>query len=135
LAHRHPLSILIAEDHPVNQQVMLVLLSHLGYRADLARDGQEVLDALARQPYDVILMDVQMPEIDGLEVTRRIRRELPCDRQPCILATTAHAMPGDRERCFAAGMDGYLSKPLQMSDLAAALAAVSPLRSSPAARG
>jgi len=133
LGRSHPLSILIAEDHPVNQQVMLVLLSHLGYRADLARNGQEVLDALARQPYDVILMDVQMPEMDGLEVTQRIRRELPGDRQPSILATTAHAMPGDRERCFAAGMDGYLSKPLQVADLAAALAAARPLRSSPAA--
>jgi len=134
LGRRHPLSILVAEDHPVNQQVMLVLLAHLGYRADLARNGQEVLAALARQPYDVILMDVQMPEIDGLEVTRRIRHDHPGGRQPFILATTAHAMPGDRERCLAAGMDGYLSKPLQVADLAAALATASPLRSSPASQ-
>jgi len=121
LALRRPLSILLAEDHPVNQRVMLVLLAHLGYRADLARNGREVFDALARQPYDVILMDVQMPEIDGLEATRRIRRELPADRQPRILALTAHVMAGDRERCLEAGMDGYLSKPLQLADLAAAL--------------
>jgi signal transduction histidine kinase/ActR/RegA family two-component response regulator len=123
LALRHPLSILLAEDHPVNQKVMLVLLAHLGYRADLARNGREVLDALARQPYDVILMDVQMPEMDGIEATRTIRQDLPPGRQPHILAVTAHAMPGDRDRCFAAGMDGYLSKPVQVSDLVAALTA------------
>jgi signal transduction histidine kinase/CheY-like chemotaxis protein len=124
LARRHPLNVLLAEDHPVNQQVMLVLLSHLGYQADLARNGREVLDALDCRPYDVILMDVQMPEMDGLEATERIRRDLSGDRQPCILALTAHAMTGDRERFLAVGMDGYLSKPLQIADLEAALANV-----------
>jgi CheY-like chemotaxis protein len=123
LAQRHPLRILVAEDHPVNQQVILGLLRHLGYQPDLAGDGQEVLDALARQPYDVVLMDIQMPEMDGLEATRRLREELPAERQPRVLAMTAHAMAGDRERCLAAGMDGYLSKPVQIADLAAALAA------------
>jgi signal transduction histidine kinase/DNA-binding response OmpR family regulator len=123
LAQRHPLRILVAEDHPVNQQVILGLLRHLGYQPDLAADGQEVLDALARQPYDVVLMDVQMPGMDGLEATRRLREEHPANRQPRILAMTAHAMAGDRERCLAAGMDGYLSKPVQIADLAAALAA------------
>ena len=108
----------------MNQQVMLVLLSHLGYQADLARNGREVLDALDCRPYDVILMDVQMPEMDGLEATERIRRDLSGDRQPCILALTAHAMTGDRERFLAVGMDGYLSKPLQIADLEAALANV-----------
>ncbi len=126
LALRHPLSILLAEDHPVNQQVMLGLLAHLGYRADLARNGREVLDALARQPYDTILMDVQMPEMDGLEATRRIRREISGDRQPLIIAMTAHAMSGDRERCLEAGMDGYVSKPVQLADLESALTAAHP---------
>jgi signal transduction histidine kinase/ActR/RegA family two-component response regulator len=128
LARSHPLRILLAEDHPVNQHVMLGLLEHLGYRADLARNGREVLETVARQPYDLILMDVQMPEMDGLETTRHLRRQLPAGRQPRILAMTAHAMSGDRERCLAAGMDGYLSKPVQIADLAAALAAAdSPL--------
>jgi signal transduction histidine kinase/ActR/RegA family two-component response regulator len=126
LARRHPLTILLAEDHPVNQQVMLVLLSYLGYRADLACNGQEVLDALAHRRYDVVLMDVQMPEMDGLEATRRIRQELPGDRQPRILAMTAHVLAGDRERCLAAGMDDFLGKPIQVADLEAALAAASP---------
>ena len=118
------LRILLAEDHPVNRQVMLGLLGRLGYRADLAVNGLEVLAALARQPYDVILMDVQMPEMDGLEATRRIRRQPPGPGgQPRILAMTAHAMSGDRERCLEVGMDGYLSKPVQIADLAAALAA------------
>jgi signal transduction histidine kinase/ActR/RegA family two-component response regulator len=130
LGSRHPLRILLAEDHPVNQRVMLVLLSHLGYRADLARNGQEVLDALVLQSYDLILMDLQMPEMNGLEATRRIRRELSGDRQPRIVAVTAHVLPGDRERCLAAGMDGFLGKPVQLAELEAALTAASP-RSSP----
>jgi CheY-like chemotaxis protein/HPt (histidine-containing phosphotransfer) domain-containing protein len=113
----------------VNQKVMLGLLAHLGYGADLARNGQEVLDALADRPYDLVLMDVQMPEMDGLEATRRLREQLPADRQPRVLALTAHAMSGDRERCLAAGMDGYLSKPLQLADLEAALAGARPRRS------
>jgi signal transduction histidine kinase/HPt (histidine-containing phosphotransfer) domain-containing protein/ActR/RegA family two-component response regulator len=128
LAKRRPLRVLLAEDHLFNQQVILALLEHLGYRADLAGNGREVLEALAHQDYDVILMDVQMPEIDGLETTRRIRRELAADRQPRIIALTAHAMTGDRESCLAAGMDGFLSKPVKLADLHAALAASVPLR-------
>ena len=125
LARRRPLRILLAEDDPVNQHVTLALLTHLGYRADLAFTGQEVLDALASQSYDVVLMDLQMPEIDGLETTRRIR-VLPAGRQPRVLALTAHATPADRERCLAAGMDGFLSKPLKLAHLEAALAATVP---------
>ena len=123
LARRHPLNILLAEDHPVNQRVILGFLEHLGYRADLATNGREVIEALNRRPYDLVLMDVQMPEMDGLAATRSIRSQLPPDRQPRILAMTAHAMQGDRERCLAAGMDGYLSKPVQIDRLAEALAA------------
>jgi signal transduction histidine kinase/DNA-binding NarL/FixJ family response regulator len=121
LARFHPLRILLAEDHPVNQQVILGLLRHLGYQADLARNGREALAALAREHYDVVLMDIQMPEMDGLEATRRLRRDLPADCQPRVLAMTAHAMFEDRERCLEAGMDGYLSKPVQIADLEAAL--------------
>jgi signal transduction histidine kinase/HPt (histidine-containing phosphotransfer) domain-containing protein/ActR/RegA family two-component response regulator len=121
LARLHPLRILLAEDHPVNQQVILGLLGLLGYQADLARDGREALNAFAREHYDVVLMDIQMPEIDGLEVTRRLRRDLPAECQPRVIAMTAHAMSEDRERCLEAGMDGYLSKPVQIADLEAAL--------------
>jgi len=121
LADRHPLRVLLAEDHPVNQHVMLGLLGHLGYLADLASNGREVLAALQHRTYDLILMDVQMPEVDGLAATRRIRSELPAGSQPRIIAMTAHAMSGDRERCLEAGMDGYLSKPVQLDELAAVL--------------
>ncbi len=114
--------ILVAEDNPVNQKVALHLLSRLGYRADLAGNGLEVLDALARQPYDIILMDVQMPEMDGLEATRRLRAEPPPHGRPWIIALTANAMEGDREACAAAGMDDYVSKPMRSADLAAAIA-------------
>ncbi len=120
------LRVLLAEDQRVNQLVMLQMLRYLGYDADLAGNGLEVMEALARQPYDVILMDVQMPGMDGLEATRRIRRQFPAGGGPQILALTAHAMTGDRERFLAAGMDGYLGKPVQMSELAAALAALAP---------
>jgi CheY-like chemotaxis protein/nitrogen-specific signal transduction histidine kinase len=111
------LRILVAEDNPVNQKVLLLLLSGLGYAADLAADGLEVLAALRRQPYDVILMDVHMPEMDGLEVARRIRRNLPAQDQPRIIAVTASALQEDREACIAAGMDAYLSKPISLDDL------------------
>ena len=126
LERHHPLRILLAEDHAVNRKVMTGFLGHLGYEADLAGNGLEVLEALESQTYDVILMDVQMPEMDGLEVTRRIRRKLAGEGQPKIIALTAHAMSGDRERCLEAGMDSYLSKPVQIAELKAALAAASP---------
>jgi CheY-like chemotaxis protein len=118
-----PLRVLLAEDQPVNQRVMLHMLRYLGYEADLAGNGLEVLGALARQPYDVVLMDVQMPGMDGLEATRRIRHQFSGGGGPRIIALTAHAMTGDRERFLAAGMDGYLGKPVAMAELAAALAA------------
>jgi signal transduction histidine kinase/CheY-like chemotaxis protein/HAMP domain-containing protein/HPt (histidine-containing phosphotransfer) domain-containing protein len=125
MAQRLPLRILVAEDNVINQQVAMSFLERLGYRADVAANGMEVLSALRRQPYDVVLMDVQMPEMDGLEATRRIRRfppeELAAEAQPRIIAMTANALREDCEICLGAGMDDYLSKPVQVADLVAAL--------------
>ena len=113
--------ILLAEDNPVNQKVALAMLKHLGYKADLAANGKEVLNSLEQKPYDVILMDIQMPEMDGLEATKFIRSSLPAAGQPKIIAMTAYTLQGDRERCIAAGMDEYISKPVKMEELRDAL--------------
>ncbi len=115
------LRILLAEDNPVNQKVALLFLKRLGFTADLAADGREALSAIARQAYDLVFMDLQMPEVDGFEVTRRIRSELPADQQPTIIAMTAHALLGYRERCIEAGMNDYLSKPIDYEQLQTAL--------------
>ncbi|MEG3895021.1 MULTISPECIES: response regulator [unclassified Microcoleus] len=171
LALHLPLRILLADDHLVNQKVALQILQRMGYRADVAGNGIEVLEALRRQPYDVVLMDVQMPEMDGLEATRRIREQFSEDftlenptgesevsatneqsqnrksqienptltdeesnnrkskiqnlksTRPWIVAMTANAMQGDREECMAAGMDDYLSKPIEIEELVRALSA------------
>jgi PAS domain S-box-containing protein len=116
----HPLRILLAEDNAVNQKLALRLLSQLGYRADVAGNGLEAVQSVQRQPYDVVLMDVQMPELDGLDATRQIRA-LAQLAQPRIVAMTANAMQGDREMCIAAGMDDYISKPIRPEELAHAL--------------
>ncbi|MEM8998032.1 MAG: ATP-binding protein, partial [Acidobacteriota bacterium] len=121
LAAKLPLRILVADDSVVNQKVARLFLERMGYRADLAANGLEVLEALRRQPYDVVLMDVQMPELDGLETTRRIVRAIPEGERPRIIAVTAGAMRGDKERCLAAGMDDYVSKPVNAEELQAAL--------------
>jgi CheY-like chemotaxis protein len=121
LAETLPLKILVAEDNTVNQKVVQQLLAHLGYRADVVANGIEVLDALERQNYDVILMDVQMPEMDGLEATRRLRARFGATGSPRVIAMTANAMPGDREKCLAAGMDSYVSKPVELDDIRAVL--------------
>ncbi len=113
--------ILLAEDNAVNQKVALSMLRRLGLRADVAENGLLALQRMREQDYDLVLMDMQMPEMDGLEATRRIRDEFPADQQPRIIAVTANAMKGDRERCIEVGMDDYISKPLRKEDLQAAL--------------
>jgi CheY-like chemotaxis protein/HPt (histidine-containing phosphotransfer) domain-containing protein len=122
LSQRHPLRILLAEDNVVNQKVALHLLERMGYRADIAANGLEVLQALQRQPYEVVLMDMQMPEMDGLEATRFIYKNWSVEQRPWIIAMTANALQGDRERCFEAGMNDYVSKPVRPEELAQALA-------------
>ncbi len=151
MALAQPLKILLAEDNLVNQQVALHLLQRMGYRADVAGNGLEVLEALKRQSYDVVLMDVQMPEMDGLEATRRIRQDLevksqkskvksqsgntnpqspipaeedaqnPKSKRLWIIAMTANAMQGDREMCLEVGMDDYISKPIRVEELVCGL--------------
>lgn len=113
------LRILLAEDNTVNQKVTQKMLKKLGFMADVAANGVEVLQALDRQPYDVVLMDVQMPEMDGLEATKAIR--LRCSEVPKIIAMTASALKGDREMCLDAGMDDYICKPVRIQDLARVL--------------
>jgi len=108
------------EDNLVNQKVVLAILRKKGYRIDVANDGREALDKLQSTAYDLVLMDVQMPVLDGLEATRLIRREARWDGLP-IIAMTAHAMNGDRERCLQAGMTGYISKPVQPAHLIATI--------------
>ena len=116
-----PLRILVAEDNVINQKVALLLLERLGYAADVAADGEETLAALRRQRYDVILMDVQMPGMDGIEAARHIREEWPAEERPRIIAVTASALQEDRETCLSAGMDDFLSKPVLLEDLRMAL--------------
>jgi CheY-like chemotaxis protein/HPt (histidine-containing phosphotransfer) domain-containing protein len=118
---RSALRILLAEDNVMNQKVALRLLERLGYRADVASNGLEAIAALERQPYDVVLMDVQMPELDGLDATRRICERWHAEIRPHIIAMTANALPEDREACFAAGMSDYVAKPIRGEELAAAL--------------
>jgi signal transduction histidine kinase/ligand-binding sensor domain-containing protein/CheY-like chemotaxis protein len=114
-AEQHPLRLLVAEDHPVNQQLVLKVLNLLGYEPALAENGKEALDMVASQSYDIILMDMQMPEMDGLEATRLIR--VNGQQQPVIIAMTANVMQSDQDECMQAGMDDFISKPLNLDDL------------------
>ena len=121
MADRHPLRILLAEDNVVNQKLALRLLQQMGYRADVASNGLEAVESVERQVYDVVLMDVQMPELDGLDATRRICALQSAGARPRIIAMTANAMQGDREMCIAAGMDDYITKPIRVDQLVKAL--------------
>jgi len=121
LSQEIPLRILLAEDNPSNLKLACLMLGKFGYRTDVACNGREAVSALAARPYDLVLMDVQMPEMDGLEATGLIRSDLPAARQPRIIALTAHASVEDRDRCLEAGMDDFLTKPLRIDALVAAL--------------
>jgi GAF domain-containing protein/CheY-like chemotaxis protein len=123
MAARHPLRILLAEDNVVNQKLALRILQQMGYRADLASNGLEAVESVRRQVYDVVLMDVQMPEMDGLDATREICARFGAER-PRIVAMTANAMQGDRDMCIGAGMDDYLTKPIRVERLVEALTRV-----------
>ncbi|VVB70850.1 Chemotaxis protein CheY [uncultured archaeon] len=116
---RSALNILLAEDNPVNQKMALIVLRKLGYHADTANNGQEVLHALEGHAYDLVLMDIQMPEMDGIEATRMIRKRWP--QGPKIIVVTAFEPEMCRELCFDAGADDFLNKPVKMDELGAAI--------------
>ncbi|MCA9945748.1 MAG: response regulator, partial [Anaerolineales bacterium] len=121
MGKRQPLRILLAEDNKINQKVALRMLERLGYRADVAGNGLEVIEAILQRPYDVILMDIQMPEMDGVKATVHIREQLLSNKQPYIIAMTANALAGDREKYLDQGMDDYVSKPVRVNELTEAL--------------
>ncbi len=128
LALRLPLRLLLADDNPINQKVGISVLTKLGYRADMANNGLEVLKALEQKAYDILFLDVQMPEMDGLEAARQICQRWPADKRPRIIAMTGNALMGDREKCLQAGMDDYISKPVRIAELQAALERWAPAR-------
>ena len=115
------MQILLAEDNAINRKMTLRILARMGYLADVALNGLEVMSALKKQSYDLILMDVQMPEMDGIQATQWIRRESEIPRQPRIVALTANARIEDRDACLEAGMDDFLSKPIKVEHLVAVL--------------
>jgi CheY-like chemotaxis protein len=119
LSNQYPLRVLIAEDNLINQKIAQKMLAKLGYEAQIANHGKEVMEMVSTEHFDLILMDVQMPEMDGLEATRMIRTCL--EIQPVIIALTANAMQGDRDECIQAGMDDYMSKPIDPKLLASNL--------------
>lgn len=121
MSQKHPLRILLAEDNVINQRVALRILGRLGYKADVAANGAEALACLQHQAYDVVLMDVQMPEMDGITATQQIREAWSADRQPWIVAMTANALAGDREKYLNQGMNDYVAKPVRIEDLIQAL--------------
>jgi signal transduction histidine kinase/HPt (histidine-containing phosphotransfer) domain-containing protein len=121
LAQRLPLRLLLADDNPINQKVGRTVLRKLGYSTDVANNGLEVLKALETKSYDLLFLDVQMPEMDGLEVARQICARWPTERRPSLVAMTGNALMGDREKCLAAGMDDYIAKPIRVAEIQAAL--------------
>ncbi len=129
LASRMPLRVLLADDNAINQKVALSVLQRLGYRAEVANNGLEVIQALEQRPFDVLFLDVQMPEMDGLECARAISQRWTRDKRPVIVAMTGNALMGDREKCLAAGMDDYISKPVRIVELQSALERWGPTKS------
>jgi CheY-like chemotaxis protein len=127
MARRHPLRILLAEDSMVNMKIALWFLRKIGYHADVVFNGIEVIDALKRRSYDVILMDAEMPEMDGRQATMLVRRDFPSDQQPNIIAMTANTKPGDREEYLSIGMNDYITKPITMEAIIRVLLACKPL--------
>ncbi len=117
LATRIPLNILLVEDNPVNQKVALRFLDRLGYRADAVANGIEAINAIGAHHYQLVFMDIQMPEMDGFEATRHIRKNLPAHRQPCIIALTANALQSDRDQCLASGMNDFITKPIKLGEI------------------
>jgi len=117
LARRFPLKVLIAEDNPINQKLAVHILRRMGYNPDVANNGQEVLDLFKIKTYDLVFMDIQMPEMDGFQTTRLLKENVPASRRPAIIAMTANALEGDREKCLEAGMDDYISKPIRIAEL------------------
>jgi len=128
-ASRLPLRVLLADDNPINQKVGLSVLLKLGYRSDVASNGSEVIKALEQRPYDILFLDVQMPEMDGLECARQICHRWNRDKRPVVIAMTGNALMGDREKCLAAGMDDYISKPVRILELQTALERWGPTKS------
>ena len=127
MAQKHPLRILLAEDNVVNQQLAMIILGRLGYRADIVANGLEVLESLKRQIYDVILMDIHMPEMDGMEATERIRKDFPAEIQPRVIAMTADALGDVKKECTNRGMNDYISKPVRIQALVSALYECKPI--------
>jgi CheY-like chemotaxis protein len=120
-----PLTILLAEDNPVNRRLALLVLNKMGHTVTVVSTGREAVDAIAITPFDLAILDVQMPEMDGMEATRIVRSaEQSSHRRLPIIAMTAHAMQGDRERCLQAGMDGYVAKPINLRALATEISQV-----------
>jgi len=120
MAEGHPLRVLVAEDNSSNQKFLVEMLKRMGYWTDAVADGREVIESLERRPYDIVFMDVRMPEMDGLKATQEIRKRWPING-PKVIAITAYALSGDRERCLEAGMDDYIAKPVQKGELAGIL--------------
>jgi CheY-like chemotaxis protein len=121
-AARYPARILVAEDNPVNQRVIMRLLQKLGYAPVAVNNGVEAVNAVKAAPYDLVLMDVEMPELDGPAATRAVRREVLAGGQPAIIALTAHSLDGRSQEFKDAGMDGYLAKPIRTAELTRILA-------------
>ncbi|MEM7538777.1 MAG: response regulator [Chloroflexota bacterium] len=130
IASQHPLRILLAEDNVINQKVARMMLKKCGYTIDIVANGLEAISALQQQTYDVILMDIQMPEMDGVTATQHIRTDWLPEQQPVIIALTANAMDHQREEYLAAGMDDFVAKPLRMLALTTALLHVKPIKPS-----